>query len=58
MHPKDIFLPTTDEGESENADATYDALDRLPSFWQTIDAPVDHVVTMLVLEQRDDLFSG
>ena len=45
---KDLFFPTTEE--DENAEATYDALDRLPSFWQNLDAPVDHVLTMLVLQ--------
>ena len=39
------FFPTA---EDENADVTYDALDRLPSFWQNLDAPVDHIMTMLV----------
>ena len=54
-HPKDLFLPTAEE--DEDADATYDALDRLPSFWQTLDAPVDHIMTMLVLNWRGDPFS-
>lgn len=46
--PKDLFFPTTEE--DENAEATYDALDRLPSFWQNLDTPVDHIMTMLVLQ--------
>lgn len=55
-HSKDLFIPTTEE--DDNGDATYDSLDRLPSFWQTLDAPVDHVMTMLVLKQRNDPFSN
>ena len=53
-HPKDLFFHTTEE--EENADATYDALDCLPSFWQNLDVPVDHVMTMLVLQLQDGLF--
>ncbi|KAF9647558.1 hypothetical protein BDM02DRAFT_3097917 [Thelephora ganbajun] len=41
---QDLFFPSTEE--DENADATYDALDRLPSFWQNLDAPVDHIMTI------------
>ena len=48
VHPlQALFFPTTEE--DENVDAMYDALDRLPSFWQNLDAPVDHIMTVLVL---------
>ena len=45
QNPPDLFLPTTEE---DDADAMYDALDRLPSFWKNLDAPADHIMTMLV----------
>jgi hypothetical protein len=46
-HPfQDLFFPTAEE--DEDIDATYDALDRLPSFWQNLDSPVDHIITVLV----------
>lgn len=40
-------MPTLEE--EGNPDVVYDALDNLPSFWQNLDAPVDHVMTMSVL---------
>lgn len=42
----DLFFPAA---EDEDADVVYDALDRLPSFWQDLDVPVDHAMTMSVL---------
>lgn len=29
----------------DNPEATYDMLDKMPDFWQDMDAPFEHVVT-------------
>ena len=43
MGLQELFFTTFEE--NDNAEAAYDALDRLPTFWQSFDAPVDHIMT-------------
>ncbi|EMD38296.1 hypothetical protein CERSUDRAFT_93826 [Gelatoporia subvermispora B] len=33
------------EPKTETGDSTYDALDKMPYFWQEVDAPVEHMLT-------------
>ena len=40
-----IFMPREEKMASTTSDAVNDALDWMPTFWQEIDAPVEHVLT-------------
>jgi hypothetical protein len=32
--------------EEENGEAVYDLLDQIPDFWQNLEVPVEHMLTM------------
>ncbi|KAG6837293.1 hypothetical protein H0H93_011895 [Arthromyces matolae] len=42
--------------EEENADAVYDLLESLPTFWQGLEHPMEHIITMYdaILQSGDD----
>jgi hypothetical protein len=46
-----MFCANTEEAENiakEHADAVYELLERIPSYWQASNAPMEHMLTTSV----------
>ncbi|KAI0723995.1 hypothetical protein C8T65DRAFT_628157, partial [Cerioporus squamosus] len=54
LHPvyQKLFVERTKESISAQSNAVFDALERMPAFWQDADAPVDHVLTTFDIALR------
>ncbi|KAI0636734.1 hypothetical protein C8Q77DRAFT_1094359 [Trametes polyzona] len=47
-----LFLNKRDEDLAKQTNAVLDALDRMPSFWQDTDVPIEHVLTTFDIAMR------